>query len=160
MDNNLNGSPEDGMDYAFNTFQCRYFEHDQADVDFAGNTAEFQRWHDFLNALPGPSPQLLFSCSQGGNHLNGIRGSALNLSLTASGGTAPYTWTLISGSLPQGVSLGAGGELSGTPSQSGDYVFGVQATDANGNSATAEFPLTVASPASVPTFASLAQRIH
>jgi len=48
VDNNLNGSPEDGMDYGFNVFQCRYYEHYQADADFA----KFQRWHDFLNALP------------------------------------------------------------------------------------------------------------
>lgn len=54
VDNNLNGSPEDGMDYGFNSFQCRYYEHYQADVDFTNYTAEFQRWHDFLNALPAP----------------------------------------------------------------------------------------------------------
>ena len=52
VNNNLNGTPEDGMDYGFNDFQCRYFEHYQADVDFVGYAAEFQRWHDFLNALP------------------------------------------------------------------------------------------------------------
>ncbi|MDD5138733.1 MAG: dienelactone hydrolase family protein [Verrucomicrobiales bacterium] len=54
VDNLLNGTPEDGMDYGFNTFQCRYYEQYQADVDFANYAAEFQRWHDFLNALPAP----------------------------------------------------------------------------------------------------------
>ena len=56
VDNDLNGSPEDGMDYGFTAFQCRYYEHYQADVDFANYTAEFQRWHDYLNALPGTAP--------------------------------------------------------------------------------------------------------
>jgi len=46
VDNNLDGSPEDGMDYGFNDFQCRYYEHYQADVDFPNYAAEFQRWHD------------------------------------------------------------------------------------------------------------------
>jgi hypothetical protein len=54
VDNDLNGSPEDGLDYGFNIFQCRYFEVYQADVDFANYTAEFQRWQDFLAALPAP----------------------------------------------------------------------------------------------------------
>ena len=52
VDNNLNGSPEDGMDYGNNLFQCRYYELYQADADFAGYADELQRWHDFLNALP------------------------------------------------------------------------------------------------------------
>ncbi len=58
VDNDLNGSPEDGMDYGFNIFQCRYFEVYQADVDFASYAAEFQRWHDFLAALPAPPTSL------------------------------------------------------------------------------------------------------
>jgi len=49
---NLNASPGDGMDYVFNTFSCRYSEFYQPDIDFANYTADFQRWHDFLNALP------------------------------------------------------------------------------------------------------------
>jgi hypothetical protein len=65
MDNNLNGTPADAMDYAFNSFQCRYHEIYQADVDFAGYTAEFQRWHDFLAALPAP-PALTLTDSLGG----------------------------------------------------------------------------------------------
>jgi dienelactone hydrolase len=59
VDNLLNGSPEDGMDYGFNTFQCRYYEQYQADVDFPNYTAEFQRWHDFLAALPAASSLVL-----------------------------------------------------------------------------------------------------
>ncbi len=58
VDNILNGSPEDGMDYGFNSYQCRYYEHYGADIDFPGYTLEFQRWHDFLAALPGVTPPL------------------------------------------------------------------------------------------------------
>ena len=66
VDNNLNGTPEDGMDYGFNTFQCRYYEHYQADVDFANYADEFQRWHDFLNALP--DPPLALSLTRNGDN--------------------------------------------------------------------------------------------
>jgi hypothetical protein len=58
VDNDLNGSPEDGLDYGFNIFRCRYFEVYQADMDFANYAAEFQRWHDFLAALPAPPVML------------------------------------------------------------------------------------------------------
>jgi hypothetical protein len=47
---------------------------------------------------------------------NGQVGSAYSTTLTATGGTAPYTWSLISGTLPDGVSLNAPtGAIAGTP---------------------------------------------
>ncbi|MDZ4405378.1 GEVED domain-containing protein [Prosthecobacter sp.] len=48
----------------------------------------------------------------------GTVGTAYSRTLTASGGTAPYSsWTVISGALPAGLSLNAGsGIISGTPS--------------------------------------------
>ncbi len=66
VDNNLNGSPKDGMDYAFTAFQCRYFEVYQADVDFANYAAELQRWHDFLAALPLPPVNVTLQLTQPG----------------------------------------------------------------------------------------------
>src|ERR1700678_1772902 len=49
---------------------------------------------------------------------NGRIGSAYSATLSASGGTTPYTWTLISGTLPAGLSLNASsGAISGTPTQ-------------------------------------------
>ena len=52
--------------------------------------------------------------------------------LTASGGTAPYTFKIISGALASGLTLTSGGTLSGTPTVSGDFTFTVRATDAGG----------------------------
>ena len=46
---------------------------------------------------------------------SGRVGTAYQETLTASGGTPPYTWSVASGSLPAGVTLSAGGALSGTP---------------------------------------------
>jgi hypothetical protein len=38
-----------------------------------------------------------------------------NATLAASGGQGPYTWTITSGSLPNGISMSADGVVSGTP---------------------------------------------
>lgn len=62
---------------------------------------------------------------------NGAAGSSYNQSITASGGTAPYTYAVTTGSLPAGVTLSSGGLLSGTPTFGGTYNFTVTATDAN-----------------------------
>jgi len=52
-----------------------------------------------------------------------------NITLSASGGTSPYTYARSSGSLPTGLSLSSGGLISGTPTAAGTYTFGVTATD-------------------------------
>ncbi|WP_131539330.1 beta strand repeat-containing protein, partial [Pedobacter nototheniae] len=63
---------------------------------------------------------------------SGVAGVAyLPTGLTASGGTAPYTYTLSLGSLPTGLSLSTGGILSGTPTASGTFNFTIKATDAS-----------------------------
>ena len=50
-------------------------------------------------------------------------------SLTASGGTAPYTFSVTLGALPPGMSLSSDGTLSGTPTATGTYLFTVTAQD-------------------------------
>ncbi|HEY5196811.1 MAG TPA: putative Ig domain-containing protein [Solirubrobacteraceae bacterium] len=64
--------------------------------------------------------------------------------LTESGGTAPFTWAIASGSLPAGISLSPDGVLSGTPTAVGTASFTVSVTDANGQSATQAASLSVA----------------
>ena len=49
--------------------------------------------------------------------------------LIAIGGSPPYTWSLVSGSLPDGLSLSSQGLLSGTPTNDGDFNFTVQVSD-------------------------------
>ena len=73
----------------------------------------------------------------------GTTGLAYNQALTASGGAAPLTWSISSGSLPQGLSLGSAGVVSGIPALAGVFPFTVQVTDSNGLSSTAPFSLTI-----------------
>ena len=60
----------------------------------------------------------------------GITSSAYSQTLSANGGTAPYSWSLISGSLPTGLTLNTStGEISGVPTAAGSINFTVQVED-------------------------------
>ena len=76
--------------------------------------------------------------------LPAVTGTAYSQSLSASGGTAPYRWSLQSGSLPQGLTLNAtSGAVGGTPSAPGRSSFNAQLQDSGGSSAVKAFELTV-----------------
>ncbi|MGA8724365.1 MAG: choice-of-anchor D domain-containing protein [Acidimicrobiales bacterium] len=64
--------------------------------------------------------------------------------LTASGGTAPYRWSLTSGALPYGLSLDAAtGTITGTPVAAGAYSFVVKTVGSGGFSGSAKLAITV-----------------
>jgi hypothetical protein len=72
------------------------------------------------------------SCSSGTLNLPfGTLGVPYTASLTASGGQAPYTWSIVNGTLPVGLTLNATtGVISGTPNlPAPPSSFTVQATD-------------------------------
>jgi hypothetical protein len=64
---------------------------------------------------------------------NATNGIHYSISLSASGGTPSYTWSLAAGSgaLPAGLSLSPSGVISGTPTQTGTFDFVVQVTDSS-----------------------------
>ena len=63
---------------------------------------------------------------------DGMEGEAYSSRLTAKG-TAPITWSIVSGVLPEGLSLNEDtGEISGTPAGEGTEVFTVMAVNALG----------------------------
>ena len=64
---------------------------------------------------------------------------------TASGGTAPYSFAVISGSLPTNMNLSSAGYLSGTPTASGTFNFTVRVTDSKSATDSRAFSLTVSS---------------
>jgi hypothetical protein len=69
--------------------------------------------------------------------------AAYSASLTATGGNAPYAWSVSSGTLPAGLTLAATGAISGTPSAVGSFSFMVSATDSGDPAHTASQSLSL-----------------
>ncbi|WP_168207888.1 DUF11 domain-containing protein [Spirosoma sp. KCTC 42546] len=66
----------------------------------------------------------------------GTVGQAYSATLTATGGTAPYSFSLASGSLPAGITLNpTTGVLSGIPTNSGSFSTSIRITDSQSCSA-------------------------
>ena len=75
--------------------------------------------------------------------LDGARTGSEYSTRLAAGGSAPHSWEVVGGSLPDGLVLAANGDLAGTPLQSGRYQFVARATDGIGRTGTAEYSLVV-----------------
>jgi hypothetical protein len=90
----------------------------------------------------GPGPLTVISASP---LLVGTVGNAYSQSLIASGGTTPYTWSLVTGaeSLPAGLTLNPTGIISGSPTAAGISNFTVRVTDAAGGTAQKALSITV-----------------
>src|SRR5215469_14053815 len=69
--------------------------------------------------------------------------SSYSAVLSATGGTSPYRWSLKSGSLPAGLTLNSGGQISGLPAQTGTYSFTAQVQDSSSPRQTASQLLNV-----------------
>lgn len=75
---------------------------------------------------------------------DGTQNSPYSAALAASGGITPYTWRIVSGSLPSGLHLNIGtGAITGTPSGGGLSNFTVQVTDSNTPASTATKSLSI-----------------
>ena len=74
---------------------------------------------------------------------DGAVGTPYTQTVTATGGNPPYSWSLLSGALPAGLSLASSGTISGTPTAPGASGFAVQATDASGGVASAGASINV-----------------
>ena len=74
----------------------------------------------------------------------GSAGAAYSQTLTATGGSPPYSWSVASGSLPAGLSLNQStGKIAGTPTSSGTFQFSVHVSDGLSASATKAFSITI-----------------
>jgi hypothetical protein len=72
-----------------------------------------------------------------------VVGKAYTQSFTFDGGLPPYTWSIVSGALPQGLALQPSGNISGTPRHSGAWTFTVQAADTRGDATLLTYTLPV-----------------
>jgi hypothetical protein len=106
----------------------------------AGINAQFQCWHTSgLASFPG----LTLSNWDTTAIINGAQppgsfGTSYISVLTAAGGTPPYTYGIIAGHLPPGVTLNPQtGVISGTVTGAGIFTFTAQVTDSTGATAKA-----------------------
>ena len=75
---------------------------------------------------------------------NAINGTYYSQTISASGGTAPYAWSVLSGPLPTVLGLNQStGVLSGTPTVEQDFTFTIQVTDAAANTANRQYTVSV-----------------
>jgi len=72
-------------------------------------------------------------------------GSSYKAAVTVTGGTAPYSFSVASGELPQGVVVaGSSGTVSGTPTIAGNFSFAMSVSDSTGASKQQALEISVA----------------
>jgi len=67
------------------------------------------------------------------------------VALTTTGGVQPYAWTLGAGALPNGLSLGTDGHVTGTPTKAGHFSFTIVVSDSGGGKASLNGSATIVS---------------
>ena len=97
-----------------------------------------------ITAVAGGAPVTITTASP---LPTGDQGVSYSTALAASGGVEPYTWSVLSGTLPAGLSLSSGGVISGTPSGSGLSSFTIRVTDSASGTNDKPFDLTINSAA-------------
>ncbi len=78
-----------------------------------------------------------------GNLGDGVVGTAYTGSVTMTGGTPPYSFSVATGSLPAGLTLSPSGAVTGTPTTAGISTFTIQGLDAARISASKAFTVTI-----------------
>ncbi|PYT19783.1 MAG: hypothetical protein DMG57_44250, partial [Acidobacteria bacterium] len=77
---------------------------------------------------------------------DGVVGKLYSQPLTAAGGSTPYHWLVVAGTIPSGLLLNpATGAISGTPTTGGNFNFGVQVTDNASANSTKNFSISIVS---------------
>ncbi len=87
------------------------------------------------------SPPLALRCASSTARM----GTAYSSSLEATGGMPPYKFSILSGSLPAGLTLNTStGAITGTPTKSGTFGYTAKVVDSSNDKATASCSITVA----------------
>ncbi|MHB8557699.1 MAG: Ig domain-containing protein [Candidatus Acidiferrales bacterium] len=99
-----------------------------------------------IPSAPGNALQITTTSLPAGQPSN-----SYSTTLEAAGGTAPYTWSITTGSLPNGLALnGSNGIISGLSTQSGNFNFTVQAVDSSSPLQKATAALAINIPSGTP----------
>ena len=95
-------------------------------VDIA-DAAGHHTWRDVAIQVNGP---LSISIAP---FADAVTNQPYTTRILAAGGSSGRTWTVVSGSLPPGLTLGTDGVINGTASTPGSYTFTVQVADHQGH---------------------------
>lgn len=79
-----------------------------------------------IGAAPAPGAPLALTC---GGPPAGVVGTAYSHTFAASGGAAPYLYTLAGGLLPAGLTVDVTGAVSGIPAAAGTFAFSISVLD-------------------------------
>ncbi|MBQ7545221.1 MAG: putative Ig domain-containing protein [Synergistaceae bacterium] len=93
--------------------------------------------------------------------MNGVNGIPYSDWVKVSGGTSPYTCSIASGKLPDGLYLSVSGEriyIKGTPKKAGTFTFTLKTRDKNGAEGSKAYSITIVQPAITGTVPSLLAR--
>jgi large repetitive protein len=86
---------------------------------------------------PSPTPTTPLALTATAPFHTGEAGVAYApVALSATGGVQPYTWSVVAGALPDGLTIGPDGTVSGIPTSAGTFSFTVQAADSGNSTAT------------------------
>lgn len=94
-----------------------------------------------ITVVPIAAPPLVITT--GSTLADGALATAYSTTLSATGGTSPYTWARTAGALPTGLTLSSAGVISGTPTAAGTYSFTLTVTDSGAAATSKAFSLTV-----------------
>lgn len=108
--------------------------------------AEIQHYKIGYQVLPGAAPSAFAPVPTAEDLQGGTTGVAYTETISAQGGTSPYTFSVVSGALPTSLSMSSAGLISGTPSATGTFTFTVKVVDAHGYSGTTQFQITISAP--------------
>ena len=109
--------------------------------------------HEVTNALAADLPPATLTITTT-SVPNGVQGVPYSTTITATGGTLPYTWSVFSGSLPTGLTLNASaGTISGTPTTVQTSSATIEVTDSSSPKQTAKkaFTFKIVAPLSITT---------
>src|SRR6266576_2789730 len=89
---------------------------------------------------PNPNPLTITTSSLHDGQVQ----QSYQATILVSGGSALYSWSIVAGSLPTGLTLNsATGQITGTPNQSGTFPFTAQVKDSQNATATANLSIPV-----------------
>ncbi|MFW9242843.1 Ig domain-containing protein [Corynebacterium striatum] len=137
-----------GLEVTYTSYPASYEDYNTSLPAGVGKTARWQMnsaWAtggaNTSTSQDGVTPLSISTASLAA----GTQNTQYSAKVSATGGTSPYTYTVSSGSLPADLQLNSKtGEITGTPSTSGESTFTVKVTDNGGLSATKELSINIA----------------